>query len=61
MRNIIFLILTICFSCVSYSQEVSKNEYEIYGTLIGEQGYQFYPITFGIPINLKLKILFFMK
>lgn len=57
MRNLLFLILSICFSWLSYSQDiVNEEEYEIYGTLIGEQGYQFYPITFGVPINLKFEI-----
>lgn len=45
------------FSWFGYSQDlVNSDKYEIYGTLIGEQGYQFYPVNFGIPNNLKFGI-----
>ncbi|TQM39472.1 hypothetical protein [Flavobacterium branchiophilum] len=56
MRNVLFLILTFAVSWLSYSQEIVNEEYEIYGTLIGEQGYQFFPINFGIPTKFKFEI-----
>lgn len=57
MKKILLLVLLISFSWISYSQDlVNDDEYEIYGTLVGNGGYQFYPITFGIPSVLKLKI-----
>lgn len=55
MRKVLFLVLTIFFSCASYSQKITSEEYEIYGTLIGSQGYQFYPISLGIPTEFKIE------
>lgn len=55
MKNLLYLLFMISFS-VMYSQEVTKREYEIYGKVIGEQGYQFYPINLGIPSKFKLGI-----
>lgn len=56
MKNLLFAIAIICFSCIGYSQDFVDEEYEIYGTLIGEQGYQFFPIDFGIPSEFKFEI-----
>jgi hypothetical protein len=56
MRNTLFSIAMLWFSCIGYSQDFVDEEFEIYGTLIGQQGYQFFPIDFGIPNDLKFEI-----
>lgn len=48
----IIILFAFCF-CKCLSQEISNHEYEIYGKIIGENGYQFYPINFGISSEFK--------
>ena len=56
MRHFFILILYLLHSCLSFSQNVNYDEYEVYGAHIGVNGYQFYPINFNIPSAFKLKI-----
>jgi hypothetical protein len=51
---IIFYFILCSLNC--HAQVATDDEYEIYGTLIGEQGYQFYPINFGIPSKFSFNI-----
>lgn len=43
---------------ICYSQEITRNEYEIYGTFIGEQGYKSHPVKFEIPEEDKSSLKF---
>lgn len=56
MRSFSFIFFIILYSYSCFSQEVNKDEYEIYGKVVGEQGYQFYPINFTSISEFELKV-----
>jgi len=53
MKYFCLIIVFISYSYNCLSQEIDDQEYKIYGKYIGEGGYQFYPIDFGVSSELK--------